>query len=80
VLQKNLGQRIADLRRQRRLTQVQFAKAVGCSVEFISLVERGVNAPSVARLEDFAKPLKVSVVGLFTFRGRKPKRGGRRAA
>ena len=62
------------MRKKRRLTQVQFAKAVGCSVEFISLVERGVNAPSVARLEDFAKALKVEVVDLFTRTGRKPNR------
>ena len=74
MLQKRLGQRIADLRKNRRLTQVRFAKAVGCSVDFISLVERGVNAPSVARLEDFAKGLKVEVVDLFTFTGRKPTR------
>ena len=74
MLQKRLGQRIADLRKNRRLTQVQFAKAVGCSVEFISLVERGVNAPSVARLEDFARALKVEVFDLFTFTGRKPTR------
>ena len=74
MLQKRLGQRIADLRRSRRLTQVRFAKAVGCSVEFISLVERGVNAPSVAGLEGFAKALKVEVVDLFTFTGRKPTR------
>jgi transcriptional regulator with XRE-family HTH domain len=74
MLQKRLGQRIADLRKNRRLTQVQFAKAVGCSVEFISLVERGVNAPSFAGLEDFAKALKVEVVDLFTFTGRKPTR------
>ncbi len=73
MLQRKLGQRIADLRKTRRLTQVQLAKAVGCSVEFISLVERGVNAPCVARLEDFAKALKVRVVDLFAFPSRKPK-------
>lgn len=67
MLQVKLGTRIANLRRQRKLTQVQLAKAVGCSVEFISLVERGVNAPSVAGLEKFAKVLKVEVVELFTF-------------
>jgi transcriptional regulator with XRE-family HTH domain len=44
MLQKKLGQRIADLRKARRLTQAQLAKAVGCSVKFIGLVERGVNA------------------------------------
>jgi len=73
MLQKKLGQRIADLRKTRHLTQVQLAKAVGCSVDFISLVERGVNAPSVARLEDFARAVKVRVIDLFTFPGGKPK-------
>ena len=67
MLQEKLGTRIADLRRERKLTQVQLAKTVGCSVEFISLVERGVNAPSVAGLEKFAKVLRVEVVELFTF-------------
>jgi transcriptional regulator with XRE-family HTH domain len=71
VLQKKLGKRIAELRRSRKLTQEQLAEAVDCSVEFISLVERGVNAPSVAGLERFAKVLKVEVRDLFTFEGRK---------
>ena len=68
MLQKKLGQRIADLRKTRHLTQVQLAKAVGCSVEFISLVERGVNGSSIAGLERFAKVLKVDVRELFTFK------------
>jgi transcriptional regulator with XRE-family HTH domain len=76
MLQKKLGQRVADLRKARRLTQPELAKRVGCSVEFISLVERGVNAPSVAGLEAFAKALNAEVVDLFTFsqraRSRKP--------
>jgi transcriptional regulator with XRE-family HTH domain len=67
VLQRKLGQRIASLRKGRKLTQEQLAEAIGCSVEFISLVERGVNAPSVAGLEKFAKILKVEVRELFTF-------------
>ena len=71
MLQKKLGKRIADLRRSNNLTQEQLAEAVDCSVEFISLVERGVNAPSVAGLEKFAKVLKVEVRDLFTFGGKK---------
>ena len=71
MLQKKLGQRIAGLRRSNELTQEQLAEAVNCSVEFVSLVERGVNAPSVAGLEKFAKVLKVEVRDLFTFDGRK---------
>ena len=71
MLQRKLGQRIAGLRKARKLTQEQLAEALGCSVEFISLVERGVNAPSVAGLEKFAKILKVEVKELFTFEDKK---------
>ncbi len=60
--QKKLGQRIAtSLRRSRQLTQEQLAEAVDCSVDFISLVKRGVNPPSVAGLAKFARVLKVEV-------------------
>lgn len=73
MLQKRLGQRIAALRKTRGLTQAGLAKLIGCSEDFISLVERGVNAPSVAGLEKFARVLKVEVVDLFTFTARKAK-------
>lgn len=72
MLQRKLGQRIAGLRKARKLTQEQMAEALDCSVEFISLVERGVNAPSVAGLEKFAKVLKLEVKELFTFKGKNP--------
>ena len=71
MLQRKLGKRIADLRRAKKLTQEQLAEAVGCSVEFISLVERGVNAPSVAGLEKFSEVLRVEVKELFTFEEKK---------
>ena len=71
MLQKKLGQRIGELRRAKKLTQEQLAEAVGCSVGFISLVERGVNAPSVAGLEEFAEILNVEVRELFTFKEKK---------
>ena len=67
MLQRKLGRRIAALRKAQKLTQEQLAEALSCSVEFISLVERGVNAPSVAGLENFAKVLRVEVRELFTF-------------
>jgi transcriptional regulator with XRE-family HTH domain len=71
VLQKKLGKRVAQLRRAREMTQEQLAEALSCSVEFVSLVERGVNAPSVAGLEKFAKVLKVQVRDLFAFEEKK---------
>ena len=75
MLQQRLARRIAELRLKRGLTQVQLAKAAGCSPDFISRVERGVNAPSVAWLEGFARALKVEVVDLFRFSRRKPRKG-----
>ena len=77
MLQMKLGQRIAELRKARQLTQTVLAKKIGCSVEFISLVERGVNAPSVAGLEKFARVLKVEVADLFTFERMKRPRKAR---
>ncbi len=71
MLKKKLGQRIAQIRRSEKITQEQLAEAIGCSVEFISLVERGVNAPSVAGLEKFAKVLNIEVKELFAFEGNK---------
>ena len=71
MLQKKLGRRIAELRRSQKLTQERLAESLGCSVEFISLVERGVNAPSVASLADYAKILKVNVSELFIFEDKK---------
>jgi len=67
VIEKDLGQRIADLRKARELTQQELAELCGYSVEFVSLVERGVNAPSVAGLAKIAKALKVQVRDLFDF-------------
>lgn len=67
MLQHKLGKRIAELRKARGLTQARLAKGAGCSVEFVSLVERGVKAPSVAGLEKFARALKAKVADLFAF-------------
>ena len=36
-------------------------------MKFIGLVERGVNGPSIAGLEKFAKALRIEVKELFTF-------------
>jgi len=40
---------------------------VGISVDFLSLIERGVNAPSFETIEQIAKKLRVPVKALFDF-------------
>ena len=68
MIEKVLGKRIAEIRKSNGLTQESLAEKTGYSVEFISLVERGQNAPSVAGLAKIAKTLKVEVKDLFDFR------------
>jgi transcriptional regulator with XRE-family HTH domain len=67
VPKKLLGRQIATLRRNKKLTQEKLAEKSGYSVEFISLVERGINAPSVEGCERIAKALQVSLKDLFDF-------------
>jgi transcriptional regulator with XRE-family HTH domain len=49
------------------MTQEEFAEALGISVDFLSLIERGRNAPSFGTLERIARKLKLPVADLFTF-------------
>ncbi len=67
MIEKQLGRRIAELRRSKGLSQEQLAAKTRYSTEFISLVERGLNAPSVAGLARIAKALKVEIKELFDF-------------
>jgi transcriptional regulator with XRE-family HTH domain len=74
VVEKALGKRIAELRKAKGLSQESLAAKARYSTEFISLVERGLNSPSVAGLARIAKALNVEIKDLFDFGG------GRRAA
>lgn len=65
MLKSKLGHKIATLRREAKLTQAQLAEKCDYSIEFISLVERGVNAPSVEGCERIAKVFRISLKDLF---------------
>jgi len=66
-LRVQFGRHLRRLRLARDMTQEQFAEAARVSVDFLSLVEKGVNAPSFETLERFARALKVRVAELFNF-------------
>jgi transcriptional regulator with XRE-family HTH domain len=66
-LRKKFGQHLRLIRAERRMTQEQFAETLEMSVDFLSLMERGVNAPSFETLERMAKRLRLPVAELFTF-------------
>ena len=64
-LRRQFGIRLKSIRLERKLTQEQFAELVGISVDFLSLIERGINAPS---FEVMARMLRLPVRDLFDFR------------
>ena len=66
-LRVQFGRHLRRLRLARDMTQEQFAEAASVSVDFLSLVERGINSPSFETLERFARALKVRVAELFNF-------------
>jgi transcriptional regulator with XRE-family HTH domain len=64
-LYRTLGRNIAHFRLKANLTQEELAEKTDYSVDFIGLVERGVNAPTVARLKDIADAVGVDIWRLF---------------
>ncbi len=71
-LRKQFGRRLLAIRHERKLTQEQFAELVGISVDFLSLIERGRNAPSFETIEQMAKSLRLPVKALFEFTEKRP--------
>lgn len=67
TLRSLFGRRLRQLRLQRKLTQERLAEGAGVSVDLISNIERGINAPSFETLERLAESLHVSVKELFAF-------------
>ena len=67
TLRKRFGQRLRDIRTSREQTQEEFAETLGISVDFLSLIERGRNAPSFETLDRMARKLKLPLADLFTF-------------
>ncbi|MCC6369237.1 MAG: helix-turn-helix transcriptional regulator [Bryobacterales bacterium] len=67
TLKKQFGERLRSIRLQRRVTQDEFAEFLGVSSDFISNIERGINAPSFDVLEAIAARLGMTVSDLFNF-------------
>jgi transcriptional regulator with XRE-family HTH domain len=66
-LRDKFGSRVRSIRLARKMSQEEFAELLEISVDFLSLIERGVNAPSFENLEVFSERLGIPVSELFTF-------------
>jgi transcriptional regulator with XRE-family HTH domain len=49
------------------MSQEEFSELLGISVDFLGLIERGINAPSFENLEVFSSQLGIPVHELFVF-------------
>jgi transcriptional regulator with XRE-family HTH domain len=67
ALREKFGNRLKAIRLARSMSQEQFAELLQISVDFLSLIERGINAPSFENLEVFSTQLGVPVQELFVF-------------
>ena len=66
-LSTQLGKRIYQLRKARRLTQAALAERSGISNEFMSAIERGAKLPSLPTLQRIGVALRVGAKDLFNF-------------
>ena len=66
-LREKFGNRVRTIRLARKMSQEEFAELLEISVDFLSLIERGINAPSFENLEVFSAQLGIPVSELFTF-------------
>lgn len=66
-LRELFGQKIKTIRLAREMSQEQFAELLEISVDFLSLIERGINAPSFENLEVFSTQLRIPIFELFIF-------------
>ena len=62
---ENLGSRIRDERRKRKLTLEVLSQKTELSKSFLSQIERGLAQPSISSLKRIAREFGISVVDLF---------------
>jgi transcriptional regulator with XRE-family HTH domain len=67
TLRKLFGKKLRSFRKRRGMTQEQFAELLDISVDFLSLMERGLNAPSFESIEAFSITLGIPVRDFFDF-------------
>jgi transcriptional regulator with XRE-family HTH domain len=67
TLRKQFGKKLRSIRKRHNMTQEQFAELLDISVDFLSLVERGLNAPSFESIESFSITLSIPVRDFFDF-------------
>jgi len=61
------GENLKKLRKERNLTQKEFALKSGLHINYIGMIERGERNPSLINLEIIAQALNISLSDLMKF-------------
>jgi putative transcriptional regulator len=72
ALRKQFGKKLRSIRKGRGMTQEQFSELLNISIDFLSLIERGINAPSFESIESFSIALGIPVKDFFDFSPESP--------
>ena len=67
TLRRKFGQKLRQIRRHHHVTQERLAELLGCSVEHISLLERGLTGASFDLLAKLTDVFGMVVKDLFDF-------------
>lgn len=67
-LQKQVGKKIREIRKQRKISQMDLAYSIGMSMNTISYIELGKIASKIDTLNKIANVLNVDVFELFDFK------------
>ncbi len=60
-----LGEKIRNMRLQKRMTLRELSRRSGCSLGFLSQVERDKVSPTIASLRKIAEALNTNIISLF---------------
>jgi len=66
-LKRQFGKRLAELRRERGLTQQKLASALKMDTVSVAYIEGGKRSPSFKTLHKLCRVLKISPMELFQF-------------
>jgi transcriptional regulator with XRE-family HTH domain len=63
---RRLGQRVAQIRRIKKITQEELAERSGLTLSYISKIETGRRNPTITVVSKIAQSLDVDIYQLFT--------------
>lgn len=72
ILKKELGKRIQQLRKSKKMTQEALAEIIDIDPKNVSKIENGNHYPSAETLVAIAKALDVEIFELFVFKDSLP--------